>query len=188
MKYNTLESVIAKYFPQEKIVNSYSAALKSEVNRVFNVPLSYFKDPNINLYQGLRLAETDNYWFIDMRYKMRPTNRIVAFITIFFFFILFGKQFLVSDEWFLAGIFALFVAYLFIHLYFLYHGLLVNIYKKDWIQVKKENNILDLDITLPKYSKDSVWKLKYGNKLLDFLGLTISSAEIKISYSFEADH
>lgn len=81
----TLDEIIKNYFPKEKILNSYSGSLKKEVNKVFNIPFSYFRDPKIELYQGIRIIETENYWFIDGRYKIRPINIVLVLICFGFF-------------------------------------------------------------------------------------------------------
>jgi len=182
-----LEKVITEFFPTEKILNTYSVSLKKETKKAFNILFSYFQDPKIKLYKGIRLAETENYWFVDTRYKVRLTNRILTLLSILLVFFFFGNQFLQTDIWFLIILFVLFIASLILYMYFLQQGFLIKVYEKKWVKVKKEGNRLSLGVTLPKYSKDSVWKLKFGNKLLDLVGLTISSAEMKVDDVYEIE-
>lgn len=47
-----LEEIAKSNFPNENILHSFSGSLKKEVNKIFNIPLSYFIDPIGLLYKG----------------------------------------------------------------------------------------------------------------------------------------
>lgn len=137
--------------------------------------------------KGIKIVETDNYWFVDSRYNIRPINIIIYPISIGFLLIFFGNLFLGMPIWFI-GLATIPILYQLIYFIFWNNGLLTHVYKKEWVEVTRDSNKLTLDVNLPKYSKDFLWKLKYGNKLLDFIGITVSSGEVNIECSFEINN
>lgn len=183
--YTLPEQVIKKYFPNESITHSYIGNLNKEVEKVQGIPFSAFSSLGVPLYSDIHIDETNNYWFVDLRYKVKWFNRLISLLSILVFLFFVSQLSLNIPPAFLVLIVFIFITYSVVDLLFMYNGLFIHAYPKNWITSEISDNKLKLLVNMPKYSKDSVWKLKYGNKILDFIGITVSSAPGQTDYSFD---
>lgn len=184
----TLLDVKNRYFPQEKVVGIYKASLNRKITTAFNISASSLTNLTTKFYQGIQIVETENYWFIDGRYKIRPTN--IGFfiysglIPLIIVGIFFGELVSQLPFWFLALALTLLTLQSSIFIFFWKKCLLTEIYRKGWVNVQKNGKELSLKVDLPKYSKYSLWQFRYGNKLFDFIGITVLTWPKKITYNF----
>ena len=83
------------------------------------------------------------------------------------------------------------MSFIFIGNMIVYYYLVVNqglgtkVYKKEWVTANENSQTLEMHINIPKYSRDTIGQYKFKSKFLDFLGITISSAALKITYLFK---
>ena len=178
--------LISKYFPEEKISRSIKAELVKEKQSIFGIPMSYFKSVKPVVYPQIEIIETANYWFLDLRYRTTIWERLLYLISLGIIIGFFGKVALTIPWLVLASVAFVFIGYTVVSYYLIIiKGLGTKVYKKEWVVVNENSQTIDMNVKLPKYSRDEIIKYKLGSKLFDFLGITISSAALDINYFFK---
>lgn len=188
------ENVIKKFFPDETIQESKIVEITAMTEKIKGFPIAGFRlfKPFKN---QVRLVWTDNYIFIDSRY-IPPVWQIlfsylltivilIAYFTLIFKGNVIGIIFSVPSIILLA-IIIIFILQNIYSLVIYFTGMHINIYRKTWIKEISDQNTIKLDIQVPKYERQTIMNYYLKNTVLDFLGVTITSAPINISLTCKA--
>lgn len=183
---DTAEEVIGRYFSHESIVEQIDVELLKEKQSIFGLPVQFFSSIKSIVIPKVKLVKTENYWFMDLRYKAGIGQGVLTLICVIFFMFLFAKLiFSISLAILLSvGIIFALISFVYWYLYFV-KGLGLKVYRKEWVNSIINGDEIKINVDLPKYSKDEVIKYVMASKLLDFLGVTVNSAGLKIAYTFK---
>ncbi|OGY14928.1 MAG: hypothetical protein A3I52_02645 [Candidatus Blackburnbacteria bacterium RIFCSPLOWO2_02_FULL_40_10] len=181
----TAEELANKYFPGEKLLNKYSLQLLTETRKVFGIPLLHRRS-TFGWAKGLTLIESDKHLFLDTRFQISPWHILWCLIpaVVFWFFL---RDFLLAN---LIGVVTIYIPLSLItsgaSMYFWrVKGFDTEVYKKEWASLSTQEDILSLSIKVPKYSRISLLHHLLKSKFFDFLGVTITSADLDIDYKFK---
>src|SRR5258708_28494324 len=137
-------------------------------------------------YPKVEIIKTNNYYFLDLRYKPKIWERLLVFLQVILFIFIFRRAFQnIPVEILLIGGGLFFLAAFIYGYFYVDKGYGIKVYKKEWISKDESNGELKLEVNIPKYSKDSVLDYVFKSKIIDFLGITKNSPALSINYKFK---
>src|SRR5258708_29857328 len=90
---DNVETILGKYFKEERIVKRMNAYLLKEKKNIFGIPISLYFSIKPIIYPEVKIIETTNYYFLDLRYKPKIWERLLIFLQVILFIFIFRKAF-----------------------------------------------------------------------------------------------